>query len=319
MNLPDSDPSSPGPSGLQVETAGHRSWQPRLIWAALVALAIVLTLTVWLAAQTPTPIVGALVASPSGYTPTTPTAIPNIVVNTPTVVTFTVFINAPTLNPPSVQLERVDPSGALLSVVGPMNDTGKNSDVKSGDNIFTAQITLNEPSIGRFYFRVGAAFTGNTVNAWSTIVPLDVDLIRLPPDPGAAGQTTVQGIDFDADGVRDDVQRYIVLNYLSSARATSALLQYAKGVQSFILDSSDRVALQADLLQKHRTADCLEYVFSAAGNQSSDVLAVMLDTPARLRAHALAETNLGSVTYSLSGDDTELKDGCDFSPDSLPD
>src|SRR5215203_1264155 len=40
----------------------------------------------------------------------------------------------------------------------------------------------------------------------------------LPPDPGAAGLKTVEGIDADKDGVRDDVQRFIVINYGHSQR-----------------------------------------------------------------------------------------------------
>src|SRR5205807_2765584 len=32
--------------------------------------------------------------------------------------------------------------------------------------------------------------------------------IGVPPNPGAAGNATLAGIDSDGDGVRDDVQRY---------------------------------------------------------------------------------------------------------------
>jgi len=35
----------------------------------------------------------------------------------------------------------------------------------------------------------------------------------LPPDPGSAGRATLEGIDSDGDGVRDDIQRFIELNY----------------------------------------------------------------------------------------------------------
>src|SRR5216683_231714 len=48
------------------------------------------------------------------------------------------------------------------------------------------------------------------VGTWSMTATIS---ITLPPDPGAAGKATLQGIDSDGDGVRDDIQRYIALTY----------------------------------------------------------------------------------------------------------
>jgi len=51
--------------------------------------------------------------------------------------------------------------------------------------------------------------------ASSTAAPSDVPKTGsssvLPPNPGEAGKATLQGIDSDNDGVRDDIQRYIAL------------------------------------------------------------------------------------------------------------
>jgi len=53
-------------------------------------------------------------------------------------------------------------------------------------------------------------------------------LANLPPDPGPAGMLTIEGIDADKDGVRDDVQRFIAETYGDSQRAVLALTGLAK-------------------------------------------------------------------------------------------
>ena len=71
------------------------------------------------------------------------------------------------------------------------------------------------------------------------IVPTGADCIpqhmaNLPPDPGEAGKLTIEGIDADKDGVRDDVQRYIVENWHHSERAMKALFLVAKSRQEAV-------------------------------------------------------------------------------------
>lgn len=48
-------------------------------------------------------------------------------------------------------------------------------------------------------------------------------LANLPPDPGEAGKATRDGIDSDKDGMRDDVQRWIALEWSHSPLAVKAL------------------------------------------------------------------------------------------------
>ena len=56
-------------------------------------------------------------------------------------------------------------------------------------------------------------------------------LANLPPDPGEAGKLTIDGIDADKDGVRDDVQRCIAENWGHSERAVAGLTIVAKIAQ----------------------------------------------------------------------------------------
>jgi len=137
----------------------------RRIWlTALCVCLIVVGTFVCLGAQGgPQPAFGQLVPSPL-----------NFVFKTPTTVTFTIRIDTPTLNPTTVDLQRVDANGRLLAVVGRMNDNGHDGDVRGGDKIFTKKVVVNEATIGRLYFRVAAAFRGNMPNAASAPILIDV-------------------------------------------------------------------------------------------------------------------------------------------------
>jgi hypothetical protein len=53
-------------------------------------------------------------------------------------------------------------------------------------------------------------------------------IANLPPDPGEAGKATIDGIDADKDGVRDDVQRWIAIQWGHSPLAVKNLTISAK-------------------------------------------------------------------------------------------
>ena len=54
---------------------------------------------------------------------------------------------------------------------------------------------------------------------------------NLPPDPGANADKTVQGIDANNNGIRDDVELAIFKEYPNSAKTRAVLLQYALVLQ----------------------------------------------------------------------------------------
>jgi hypothetical protein len=61
--------------------------------------------------------------------------------------------------------------------------------------------------------------------------PIDVMGENLPPDPGEKADLTVQGIDANNNGIRDDVELAIFKKYPYSAKARAAMLQYAHALQ----------------------------------------------------------------------------------------
>ena len=48
----------------------------------------------------------------------------------------------------------------------------------------------------------------------------------LPPDPGADGDKTIEGVDANKNGIRDDVELAIFNKYPNSAKTRAVLLQY---------------------------------------------------------------------------------------------
>jgi len=56
----------------------------------------------------------------------------------------------------------------------------------------------------------------------------DVMGANLPPDPGEEGNKTIEGVDANRNGIRDDVELAIFKEYPNSAKTRAALLQYAR-------------------------------------------------------------------------------------------
>jgi hypothetical protein len=234
----------------------------------------------WILAQgqfpgTPQPAFGTLTASP-----------PNIVFNTPTTVTFSISIDAPTLNPTSVELQRVDATGQVESTIARMLDDGRSADQKPGDRVFTASVTLNEPAVGRLHFRAAAAFRGSTQNAQSAVAFFDVDPIPLPPDPGDEGRRTLAGIDSDSDGVRDDVQRYLGLTYPDSTSTRVVLSRHAAAIQKYMSGAQSPPTLD-DLKEVFRATNCVVYSIGAdsASTAVPALESVAMNTSERFKAY----------------------------------
>jgi len=159
---------------------------------------------------------------------------------------------------------------------------------------------------------------GNTATATQTVTVNDTSIFaNLPPDPGPAGKATLAGIDSDNDGVRDDVQRWIVFNYPNSAKTRAALTQMTKTMQQFLLSAADPVKSYANAVQQDRDIECLVYV---QPNNYYDIgmklRAIFLNTDLRTKAWLQADKHLSGKGFPSH---SNKKLGCNFNPDALPD
>jgi hypothetical protein len=106
----------------------------------------------------------------------------------------------------------------------------------------------------------------------------------LPPDPGSAGQLTLEGVDSDADGLRDDLQRHILLSYDDPA-TRSALTVIAKSFQSALLGAADKSASLNEAGRLQRGIECLYSFRSDAKTTKNILMARVLNTRERSLAY----------------------------------
>ncbi|MFQ5779864.1 MAG: hypothetical protein ACE5HN_03645 [Nitrospiria bacterium] len=119
----------------------------------------------------------------------------------------------------------------------------------------------------------------------------------LPPDPGEAGKATLEGIDSDGDGVRDDVQRHIMLTYPDEP-TRRALVQLAKAEQSFLISAHDKAKALNSASERSRAMEC---IFFVQPDEAVEILrrmrAELLNTELRIRASIAADSLLGGETF----------------------
>lgn len=141
-------------------------------------------------------------------------------------------------------------------------------------------------------------------------------LANLPPDPGPAGMLTLEGIDSDKDGVRDDLQRYIVEHYGHSERAVAALMLFAKTAQLQLLsaDTVDREGAKKLGDQGMRAVACVGSADEKLiGDQAVTKVGIQLrNTPERLANMFKFELLAANQVYELPNESApEL---CGFDP-----
>ena len=147
----------------------------------------------------------------------------------------------------------------------------------------------------------------------------------LPPDPGEAGKATLEGIDSDGDGVRDDVQRYIALNHPDSAKVRGALTMRAKNLQQALVDADNKELSIQHMNETAKVMRCAKYIQWHLNirlhRPRAAMVAEILNTEARSRAYIKYNHQLSGNTFRLGrarDDYSPLKAECDFNPDELP-
>jgi len=141
----------------------------------------------------------------------------------------------------------------------------------------------------------------------------------LPPDPGEAGKTSLEGIDSDGDGIRDDIQRYIALTYPDTQRTRAALRQMVMALQKAILESPDVERALNNTETMHRASECLWYIHSERSISMTDLLmSEYLNTLERSRAYLDYNKKLGGHVFG-GKDFDEYKTSCTFDPDLMED
>lgn len=156
-------------------------------------------------------------------------------------------------------------------------------------------------------------------DGWVLVQVLGEPRFALPPDPGAAGEATLAGIDANGNGIRDDVERWIYQTYPDSEKLRQALIQEYYPLQNMIIngDAQDRDAVYDDMNELGRAGECLHYVHPDKPHTISAALkAEIINSGARTEAYFQSSRMLGGGTFSIRHPN-EWKESCRFDPDSL--
>jgi len=141
---------------------------------------------------------------------------------------------------------------------------------------------------------------------------------NLPPDPGAQADTTVQGIDANNNGIRDDVELAVFEEYPNSAKTRAVLLQYALILQvetnKLNINKDTAIALAEKESQSY---DCIGNIVPKSNDDIQKIEEYrnfvenkQLNTIERKKLKTNFDNNVGSF---------ELQSGCDVNLDLLLD
>jgi len=134
----------------------------------------------------------------------------------------------------------------------------------------------------------------------------------LPPVPGEAGKKTLAGIDANKNGIRDDVEIYIRVNFGKSEKEVQAMNQMAIATQMGILATTEEESVKSANADQ-RSVECQSY--ATPGSQAWKLVeAICLNTAARIDAWQNHERRLSGHTFESSDDE---KGSCTFDPDLL--
>lgn len=145
--------------------------------------------------------------------------------------------------------------------------------------------------------------------------------LNLPPDPGPAGDATLEGVDANNNGVRDDIERWIALNYRDSEKTRQALTQTFYTFQNFMVHArqGDRDAVYNDMTALQRSSECLHYIRpDDAYILVRELKSEVINTSERVYAYLDSSRMLGGGSFP-SAPFSKWNQSCTFDPDALDD
>ncbi len=161
----------------------------------------------------------------------------------------------------------------------------------SGEKIVQSGQELTPPLTASALFTLSCrGETGSVTKSVEVVIP------PLPPDPGSAGTTTVAGVDSNANGLRDDVEIYLLTTYPAGNERTT-LLGRAEQLQVALNEPAEAVDVFEDLFEN---LQCL-YLSNReqAREHSARLLAKFVNTASRSAAYLAFATNAGGATMEM--------------------
>jgi hypothetical protein len=155
--------------------------------------------------------------------------------------------------------------------------------------------------------------------AFLLVQVLGTPTFQLPPDPGPAGDATLEGVDSNGNGIRDDIERWIYLTYPDSEKLRRALIQEYYPLQNMIIhgQQQNRDAVYDDMIALQRSSECLYYVHPDKPHKiSAELEARIVNTDDRVYGYLESSRLLGGGTFQ-GVPMSKWKNSCNFNPDEM--
>lgn len=146
-------------------------------------------------------------------------------------------------------------------------------------------------------------------------------LANLPPHPGPAGNATVEGVDSNKDGIRDDIEIFIAENYGYSERAVRALRLIARDVQRDLVDPPKTPEEAVARVNARRSIDCyartVDWETRVSKRALTDVIAETVNTPERFERFRRKEKLLAGQVSEAPDPRLSIEELCGYDPAQL--
>ncbi len=128
-------------------------------------------------------------------------------------------------------------------------------------------------------------------------VILPIENPNLVSDPGDANNQTVIGIDSDSNGIRDDVQRFIDINYWDDLIGKVILENSAVSLQNILQAPNSNQTVVNEMGSLLKVSRCFRSTHQmSASDIEAEFYSVVLNTVDRLLAWSQAQTQMKGVS-----------------------
>ena len=148
--------------------------------------------------------------------------------------------------------------------------------------------------------------TGSTANPTTSLPANTFNGLVVPPDPGAAANATVAGMDTNNNGIRDEVDRYIAQTYGAEPAKFAAAQALAKASQLLLVTSTiDINVATAAFYADADSGVCAVRSFpndqNAAIRMIDDIVLQTYNTRDRQKKYQAIAFKVGQFTRSTKG------------------
>ncbi len=132
---------------------------------------------------------------------------------------------------------------------------------------------------------------------------------NLPPDPGEAGKATIEGIDTDKDGVRDDVQIAIYERHPVDEKVRKALEANSMALQQAIVGASesDNEKIYSAMDAIGVSSYCLVRATDNPHAESDFVERKMMNTSERSAAYMKFSEAMNGQFFGVNGSEADCQ------------